>query len=109
MIGLVGPDLAESEEKELQAIRAVDFRTTEPQSVEDGQQERGDGYGVSRPSVAQSQVLATEKKFQEAVIEFEKRSKELAAKRISISEMIRHRALMQSILSNPQPIAGPYS
>src|SRR3546814_1301114 len=38
MIGLVGPDLAESEEKDLQAISAVDFRTTEPQSVEDGQQ-----------------------------------------------------------------------
>src|SRR3546814_389807 len=49
MIGLVGPDLAESEEKDLQAISAVDFRTTEPQSVEDGQQESGDGSGVSRP------------------------------------------------------------
>src|SRR3546814_10979445 len=48
MIGLVGPDLAESEEKDLQAISAVDFRTTEPQSVEDGPQESGDGSGVAR-------------------------------------------------------------
>lgn len=109
MIGLVGPDLAESEEKDLQAVSAVDFRTTEPQSVEDGQQESGDGSGVSRPSVAPSQVLATAKKFQEAVIAFEKRSKALADKRISTSEMVRLRALMQIILSHAQPIAGSYS
>src|SRR3546814_1429992 len=65
--------------------------------------------GVSRPSVAPSQVLATAKKFQEAVIAFEKRSKALADKRISTSEMVRLRALMQIILSHAQPIAGPYS
>ncbi len=30
MIGLVGPDLGESEEQDIQALSAVDFRTTEP-------------------------------------------------------------------------------
>src|SRR3546814_4582269 len=109
MIGLGGPDLAESEEKNLQAISAVDSRTTEPQSVEDGQQESGDGYGVSRQSVAPSQVLATAKKFQEAVIAFEKRSKAIADKRISTSEIVRLRALMQVTLRHAQPIDGPYS
>src|SRR3546814_11037677 len=75
----------------------------------EGQQESVDGSGVSRPSVAPSQGLATAKKFQEAVIAFEKRSKALADKRISTSEMVRLRALMQIILSHAQPIPGPYS
>src|SRR3546814_11458314 len=79
-------------------------RFLSPQSVEDGQQESDDGSGVSRPSVAPSQVLATAKKFQEAVIAFEKRSKALADKRISTSEMVRLRALMQIILSHAQQI-----
>src|SRR3546814_12336778 len=98
MIGLVGPDLAESAEKDLQAIRAVDFRTTEPQSVEDGPQASGDGSGVSRPSVAPSPALATAQKFQEAVLAFGNRSKALADTPISTSEMVRLRALMQFIL-----------
>ncbi len=109
MIGLVGPDLGESEERDIQALSAVDFRTTEPQSEEEGQRNTGSSSGMVRTSVAPSQILATAKKFQEAVTAFEKRSKALADKRISTSEMVRMRALMQIILSHAQPIAGSFS
>lgn len=109
MIGLVGPDLGASEEKDIQALSAVDFRTTEPQSEEDGQRVAGNSSVLSRSSVAPSQTLATAKKFQEAVTAFEKRSKALADKRISTSEMVRLRALMQIILSHAQPLSGSYS
>jgi hypothetical protein len=109
MIGLVGPDLAESEEKDLQAISAVDFRTTEPQSEEDGQHESSGGPRLSRSTAAPSQMLATAKKFQEAVTAFEKRSKALNGKPITTSEMVRLRALMQIILSHAQPLSGSYS
>jgi hypothetical protein len=109
MIGLVGPDLADSEEKDIQAISAVDFRTTEPQSEDDDQRENGHGPSLLRPSVAPSQTPATAKKFQEAVTAFEKRSKALADRHISTSEMVRLRALMQIILSHAQPLSGSYS
>jgi hypothetical protein len=109
MIGLVGPDLGESEEKDIQALSAVDFRTTEPQSEEDVLRERGNGSRASRPSIAPSQTLATAKKFQEAVGAFEKRAKALADKRISTSEMVRLRALMQIILSHARPVSGSFS
>ncbi|MEO6216660.1 MAG: hypothetical protein ABIO86_11560 [Sphingomonas sp.] len=109
MIGLVGPDLGESEEKDIQALSAVDFRTTEPQSQEAGHWDNGGASGASRPAIAPSQTLATAKKFQEAVTAFEKRSKALADKRISTSEMVRLRALMQIILSHARPVSGSYS
>jgi len=109
MIGLVGPDLGEKEETDIQALSAIDFRTTEPQSEEDDQRHSSSRAGVSRPSVAPSQTLATAKKFQEAVTAFEKRSKGLADKRISTSEMVRLRALMQIILGHARPLSGSYS
>lgn len=110
MIGLVGPDLGEIEEKDIQALGAVDFRTTEPQSENDDQTNGNSSSGAARKTgTAPSQNLATAKKFQEAVTAFEKRSKALADKRISTSEMVRLRALMQIILSHAQPLSGSYS
>lgn len=108
MIGLVGPDLAESEEKDIQTSSAVDFTTTEPRLEDDDPREGGSGSETSGPSVAPSQMLATAKKFQEAVSAFERRSKAIANKEISTSEMVRLRALMQIILSHAQPLSGAY-
>ena len=109
MIGLVGPDWVESEEKDIQAISTIDFRTTEPQSEEDDKHDSSNSSGSNPQTVAPSQILATAKKFQEAVIAFEKRSKALADKRISTSEMVRLRALMQIILGHAQPLSGSYT
>jgi hypothetical protein len=109
MIGMVGPDLRGMEDEDIDALGAIDFRTTEPQSADDN------GSGDTRAdSVPQSRTLsaqtrATAKKFQEAVTAFETRSKALAEKKITTSEMVRLRALMQIVLSHAQPIEGSFS
>ncbi|WP_374311721.1 hypothetical protein [Dongia sp.] len=108
MIGLVGPELAEIEEKDIQTNGAVDFRTTEPQLEDDEHRKRDNDPEAPRPIGARSQTLATAKKFQEAVTAFEMRSKVLIHERISTSEMVRLRALMQIILSHAQPLSGSY-
>jgi hypothetical protein len=109
MIGLVGPDLQETEEKDFRALSAIDFRTTEPQSAEDTQISIGSGPIAPRQGGTSAQDRATAKKFQEVVTAFEKRSKSLADKSISTSEIVRLRALMQIILSHAQPVKGSYS
>ncbi len=109
MIGLVGVDLAGLEESDFQAVGAVDFRTTEPQSPDDTPTEDKQD-GKPRPSRSKSaQNLATAKKFQEAVTAFETRCKALAGTKITTSEMVRLRTLIQIILSHAQPVAGTFS
>lgn len=109
MIGLVGVDLAGLEESDFQAVGAVDFRTTEPQSPDDMQTEDKQD-GKPRPSRSKSaQNLATAKKFQEAVTAFEMRCKSLAGTKITTAEMVRLRTLIQIILSHAQPVAGTFS
>jgi len=109
MIGLVGPDLRVLEDEDIDAFGAIDFRTTEPQSVED----RGIGdappESVTSAQAYSKQIYATTKKFQEAVSAFEARSKDLTDKAITSSEMVRLRALLQIILAYAQPIGGAYS
>ena len=106
MIGLVGVDLVGAEESDFQAVSGIDFRTTEPQSSDDNERDhtRDDEARVSRSKSAQN--LATAKKFQEAVSAFEKRCKALADEKITTSEMVRLRALIQIILPHAQPMSG---
>lgn len=109
MIGLVGPDLRGMEDEDIDALGAIDFRTTEPQSADDGGSSdvRTDSASPTRSVSAQSR--ATAKKFQEAVTAFESRCKALADKSITTSEMVRLRALIQIVLSHAQPISGSFS
>lgn len=109
MIGLVGPDLRGMEDEDFDALGAMDFRTTEPQSADDDgiRDARADTAPQNRTPSAQSR--ATAKKFQEAVTAFETRCKALVEKTITTSEMVRLRALMQIILSHAQPITGSFS
>lgn len=109
MIGLVGPDLRGMEDEDIDALSAIDFRTTEPQSTDDG--ESSDTNTVSMPQGRSpaAQTRATAKKFQEAVTAFECRCKALSDKRITTSEMVRLRALIQIVLSHAQPLTGSFS
>ncbi|MDH0369683.1 hypothetical protein [Brucella anthropi] len=106
LIGLVGPDLRGDEDSEFQSVGKIDFRTSEPQSINDDQDADSETHERNQRRAAASQSLATAKKFQEAVTAFEIRSKSLADKQITTSEMVRLRALMQIILSHAQPVAG---
>jgi len=109
MIGLVGPDLRGMEDDDIDALGAIDFRTTEPQTVDDSG--GGDTHTESAPQSRSrsAQSRATAKKFQEAVTAFEARCKALSDKSITTSEMVRLRALIQIVLSHAQPVTGTFS
>ncbi|CAH0497788.1 hypothetical protein [Novosphingobium sp. CECT 9465] len=106
LIGLVGPDLGDVEDREIQAQSAIDFRTTEPAAAADVEQPTGRSDIPGRPRGQFGQTLATAKKFQEAVTAFEARCKVLSGKPITTSEIVRLRGLLQIILSHAQPVRG---
>lgn len=109
MIGLVGPDLRGMEDEDIDALGAIDFRTTEPQSADDDRSGNARTERASPTRSLSAQSRATAKKFQEAVTAFETRCKALSEKKITTSEMVRLRALMQIILSHAQPLSGSFS
>jgi hypothetical protein len=109
MIGLVGPDLRGLEEKDIDALGAIDFRTTEPQSADDNGSIETRDERASQSKSLSAQSRATAKKFQEAVSAFEIRCKSMSGKTITTSEMVRLRALMQIVLSHAQPLSGSFS
>jgi hypothetical protein len=106
LIGLVSADLSEAEDKDLKALAAIDFRTTEPVAPAD--LERLNEHDDVQPRVrsTNSQSLATAKKMQEAVTAFEGRCKSLKGKPIGTAELVRLRALLQIILTHSQAIHG---
>ncbi|MZR31456.1 phospholipase D family protein [Sneathiella litorea] len=109
MIGLVGPDLRRMEDEDIDALGAIDFRTTELQSADDNESGDTRADTVPKSGTLSAQSCATAKKFQEAVTAFETRCKALVEKKITTSEMVRLRALMQIVLSHAQPIDGSFS
>ncbi len=109
MIGLVGPDHRGMEDEDIDALGAIDFRTTEPQSADDGGRDDARPNNAPQTRSLSAQNRATAKKFQEAVTAFEARCKALAKKSITTSEMVRLRALIQIVLSHAQPVTGSFS
>lgn len=109
MIGLVGPDLRGEEEDDLDEVGDIDFRTTEPQSLDDDTPKGPSKTGQDKKRAPSAQAKATAKRFQEAVIAFEKRSKSFAGKEITTAEMVRLRALLQIMLNHAKPVEGATS
>lgn len=106
LIGLVGPDLGDEEDREIQAQSAIDLKTTEPDGAADVDHPARRPEVPERPRGQFGQTLATAKKFQEAVTAFEARCKVLSGKPITTSEIVRLRGLLQIILSHAQPVRG---
>jgi hypothetical protein len=106
LIGLVSADLGEAEDKDLQALNAIDFRSTEPVAPVDPERRHGDDEDLPKKSTTNAQSLATAKKMQEAVTAFEGRCKALKGKSIGTAELVRLRALLQIILTHSQAIQG---
>jgi hypothetical protein len=109
MIGLVGPDLRGIEDKDINTVGAIDFRTTEPQSTDDNEISDINPGSMPQSRSTSAQSRATAKKFQEAVTAFETRCKVFVKKKVTTSEMVRLRALIQIVLSHAQPIKGSFS
>lgn len=105
LIGLVGADLDAAEDRELNAIGAMDFRMTEPVAAIDAERPMPED-DTSKPVMASRQTVATAKKMQDAVQAFEGRCRSLIGKPIGTAELVRLRALLQIILSHAQPVRG---
>lgn len=105
LIGLVGADLDAAEDKELNAIGAMDFRMTEPVGASDAELPLPMD-DAPKPAKASKATVATAKKMQDAVQAFEGRCRSLMGKPIGTAELVRLRALLQIILSHAQPIQG---
>jgi hypothetical protein len=91
LIGLVSADLGAAEDKDLQALAAIDFRTTEPVAPADP--ERRNAHDDDQPKAR-------------ATTAFEGRCKSLRGKSIGTAELVRLRALIQIILSHSQAVQG---
>ena len=106
LIGLVSADLGEAEDKDIHALAAIDFRTTEPVAPADVERRNAPDDDLPRVRATNAQSLATAKKMQEAVTAFEGRCKSLKGKSIGTAELVRLRALLQIILTHSQAIHG---
>lgn len=106
LIGLVSADLGEAEDKDIHALAAIDFRTTEPVAPADVERRNAPDDDLPRVRATNAQSLATAKKMQGAVTAFEGRCKSLKGKSIGTAELVRLRALLQIILTHSQAIHG---
>ena len=106
LIGLVRADFGEAEDKDLQALNAIDFRTTEPVAPADPDRRIETEEDRSKMRATPAQSLATAKKMQEAVTAFEGRCKSLKGKPLGTAELVRLRALLQIILTHSQAVHG---
>lgn len=104
MIGLVGTDLAGLEQSEIELQDAIDLRTTEPVTEDDGAAvEPRETSAKARSEARRS--LATAQKFKDVVDAFTARCEALKGKPITTSEIVRIRALMQIVLAYAQPVS----
>jgi hypothetical protein len=108
MIDLVGVDLAALEDQAIENENNIDLRSREPASPDEQGETYADPQLISKEETkaVAAANLATAKKFQDAVDAFTKRCRALAGQKITTSEMVRVRALLQIILAHAQPISG---
>lgn len=106
LIGLMASDLSSEDEDDLRRQSEIDLRNTEPSSEGDDEPETAQLAKVAEEKAARQRVKATAKKIEEAVKAFEARSKDLAGQRITTTELVRLRTLLQIILAYAQPAGG---
>ncbi len=106
LIGLMASDLSSENEDDLRRQSEIDLRNTEPSSEGDDEPDIAELAKVAEEKAARPRVKATAKKIEEAVEAFELRSKDLAGQRITTTELVRLRTLLQIILAYAQPVGG---
>ena len=106
LIGLMASDLSSEDEDDLRRQSEIDLRNTEPSSEGDDEPETAQLAKAAKEKAARQRVKATAKKIEEAVKAFEVRSKELVGQRITTTELVRLRTLLQIILAYAQPAGG---
>ncbi|WP_022698117.1 hypothetical protein [Euryhalocaulis caribicus] len=106
LIGFLASDLSSEDEDDLRRQSAIDLRNTEPLSEGYDEPETAQLAKAAEAKAARQRVKATAKKIEEAVKAFEVRSKSLAGRRVTTTELVRLRTLLQIILAYAQPAGG---
>ncbi|UWQ61939.1 hypothetical protein K3723_13880 [Leisingera caerulea] len=107
LVGLVSEDLSEGEELALLRDASTDLRTTEPSDDEEETNSDDGRRKASAIGAAQrARAATTARKFLEAVQAFEKRTSSLKGQRITTTELVRLRAMLQVVLASAMPISG---
>lgn len=106
LIGLMASDLSSEDEDDLRRQSEIDLRNTEPLSEGDEEPETAQLAKAAEEKAARQRVKATANKIEEAVKAFEVRSKELVGQRITTTELVRLRTMLQIILAYAQPAGG---
>jgi hypothetical protein len=104
LIGLVSRNLSSDEEEDLRRQSEIDLRGSEPTASED--QEAPEPDHRAQPAEQQTvrqQAKATAKKIDDAIRAFEQRTKAMANQRISTTELVRLRSLLQIVLAYAEP------
>jgi hypothetical protein len=107
LIGLMASDVSNEDEDDFQRQSEIDFRNTELSSVTDEALNTDEQAKSERTKSRRQRVQTTAKKIEEAIGAFEQRTKALAGQRITTTELVRLRTLLQIILAYAQPaLAG---
>jgi len=109
LIGLMANDLSNEDEDDLRRHSEIDLRNTEPSSEGDEETEKAQLAKAAEEKAARQRVQATAKKVEDAVKAFEMRSKDLVGQRITTTELVRLRTLLQIILAYAQPAGSSNS
>lgn len=107
LIGLVSRDLAEEEDAELKRVASQDPTTKEPSA--NTTQGAGEEEGPTPPRTApepEEKALrrARSDKIVDAIAAFETRAKALRGKKITTTELVRLRLLLQVVLNYAEPV-----
>lgn len=104
LIGLVSRDLSSDEEEDLRRQAEIDLRGSEPTTPDDQEAPEPEhrAQPADQPTVRQ-QAQATAKKIEDAIRAFEQRTKAMAQQRISTTELVRLRTLLQIVLAYAEP------
>jgi hypothetical protein len=105
LIGLVSRDLSSDEEEDLRRQAEIDLRGSEPTTPDDQEAPEPEhrAQPADQPTVRQ-QAQATAKKIEDAIRAFEQRTKAMAQQRISTTELVRLRTLLQIVLAYAEPV-----
>ncbi|MBN9278768.1 MAG: hypothetical protein J0I57_14240, partial [Hyphomicrobium sp.] len=105
LIGLVATDLSAADEDDLRRQAEIDLRNTEPSSASEDAN-TSSAANATEARAARQRVRATAKKILSAIVAFEERTRSLVGQRITTTELVRLRTLLQIVLAYAQSAGG---
>ena len=96
--------MSAEDEADLRRQAEIDLRNTEPSSDTDEDLNDESAARAAEAKAARQRVRATAKKIYDAIVAFEERTRSLTRQRITTTELVRLRTLLQIVLAYAQPV-----